>query len=252
MKQRLYYGFFWLSALAILGAYYTEYILHFEPCSLCLMQRYCLICSTVLLLSQALRERNSVFLLEVFILIAGIFFALRQAWLASLPVDMEGICMPGGRLILEYLPWHAIIKMFVLGSQSCGENIAMLFTQPLYVWALGYFTLLLVFVVAIKYYKPNYSSTISSSQAKAPSSQAKAPSSREKAPSSRGLSAGSMDPAHKAREDVSLSREDVSLARDDESLAREDVSLSREDVSLGRHDESRIDKVATYKKPHDQ
>ena len=115
-----------LSTILVLGtALYFEHIQGLQPCPLCLMQRLCTflfgtLCLMGMCLSTLKRARH-VAAAQMILTLAGLFFAGRQLWLQSLPVDQTPVCMPGFEALIHYFSWDQVLKALLWGTGECGE-----------------------------------------------------------------------------------------------------------------------------------
>lgn len=119
-------GIFLTTSLVLLTAFYLQYIEALEPCPLCLMQRGMMFGLLFFaFLGCFLKARRGLCVLAGFELVmasGGVFFALRQLWLQSLPVADTGMCLPGVELLIHRLPWHEVLQAFLWGGTTgCGE-----------------------------------------------------------------------------------------------------------------------------------
>ena len=109
----------------LITSFYFEYVQGLNPCPLCLMQRFCVMMLMLLLSANMFYTRPSVttkiLIAQMFFAGAGIFFALRQLWLQSLPADQIPLCLPGLGMMIHYLPWRDILHALFLGAGDCAE-----------------------------------------------------------------------------------------------------------------------------------
>lgn len=112
-----------LALLVLSASFYFEYVLGLLPCPLCLMQRICVFLLLVLtgFSFYAVRKAHIISFLQMFIACSGLYFALRQLWLQSLPEGTAPACMPGLDILIRYFPWQTIVKALFLGSGDCAE-----------------------------------------------------------------------------------------------------------------------------------
>lgn len=143
------------SLCILLGSLYFQYLKHLEPCPLCLMQRFCVLCLCLVCLSSIFLKRTklikSAAILQIFFACAGLFFAGRQLWLQSLPEDQAVSCMPDLTIMLQYFPWSDIVNAFLWGSHNCSENTWQWLGVSIPAWVLGYFAF--VFIASFRTFK---------------------------------------------------------------------------------------------------
>ena len=122
-------GFFLVAvgcAAAMAFALYSQYVLHLEPCPLCIFQRVGVISVGIIALLAALhnpgRTGYKVWgVLGVLAAMAGGTVSLRQLWLQSLPEDLVPACGPGLDYLMENSPmWDVLSKVFK-GSGECAK-----------------------------------------------------------------------------------------------------------------------------------
>lgn len=118
-------------ALIIAGlfgaALYLEYVLHQDPCPLCMIQRFVFIAMLVLFAIAALHNPNKLganiyaLLIGVFALF-GIGVASRHIWIQHLPKDQVPACGPGLDYMLENFPMSQVLKELMHGSGECAAK----------------------------------------------------------------------------------------------------------------------------------
>ncbi|WP_131793843.1 disulfide bond formation protein B [Fluoribacter gormanii] len=112
-----------LTLFVLFASFYFQYIVGLIPCPLCIMQRVCvfLLLAIMGLSLRTLKKAHIISLLQVIISCAGLFFALRQLWLQSLPAGEAPACMPGLDVLIRYFPWQTVVKTLFWGSGDCAE-----------------------------------------------------------------------------------------------------------------------------------
>lgn len=123
---RLWSLFLLIVTLAVLIlSFYFEYVLGLNPCPLCLMQRLCVMLLLILVSMSFYLNRSSwarkSMMLQMGVASAGIFFAVRQLWLQSLPMEQIPVCLPGIGMMIHYLPWSEVAHALLLGAGDCAE-----------------------------------------------------------------------------------------------------------------------------------
>ncbi|MCC5791962.1 MAG: disulfide bond formation protein B [Legionellaceae bacterium] len=133
----------WVSMLVLAASFYLEYGWRLEPCTLCLMQRYIvvLLCLTAFLCARIQKpgRLKALMGLQLFLALAGVYFAARQLWLQSLPADQVPACMPSLDTLIHYFPWQDVFTAIFLGSGDCGKVDWSLGGISLAFWSLLYF-----------------------------------------------------------------------------------------------------------------
>ncbi len=134
--------------LALVLAFYAEYITKIQPCPLCMMQRFCafifgFFCLVGLSLRTLHRTRILTFV-QIVIAGLGLYFSLRQISLQSIPIaqPQAASCMPGVDALIHYFSYGAIIKAFLWGSTQCTKISSKWLGLSMPVWSTIYFSLM--------------------------------------------------------------------------------------------------------------
>src|SRR3990167_3505644 len=134
----------------IVASYYFEYSVVLNPCPLCLMQRVCVMLLAGLIginfyFSISLKNKI-ILIMQLVVLIAGIFFAARQIWLQYFFVgDTTAACLPGFKMMLHYLPWTSITHALLWGGGDCAEVTWKWLGISMPGWTMLFFVVMLVF-----------------------------------------------------------------------------------------------------------
>jgi len=110
----------------IVGAYIFEVIGYYDPCPLCILQRWSFafiaLCGALMMipgLYSAIRK--------ILLLLAGLFsicggvIAGRQIYLQNLPSDQVPTCAPPMDFLMDTLPIFEVIQTILLGDGNCAE-----------------------------------------------------------------------------------------------------------------------------------
>ena len=121
----------------------------FNPCPLCILQRYTLSLLGLIFLLGALfklRKWNALVIGCSAILISalGIFLAGRQAWLQHLPNPNHVDCGASLEYMLQVLPWKQVLSNVLQGSAECSQVEWQFLNLSLADWSLIGFTVLLI------------------------------------------------------------------------------------------------------------
>jgi protein dithiol:quinone oxidoreductase len=136
-----------LSMLLVAG--YFQFIAHFEPCPLCILQRLAILLVGVIFLIAALHNPNTTgvriygVLIALFSLVGGSI----SAWhvrLQNLPADQVPSCGPGLNFMLDNFPLTEAITMVLRGSGECAEVLWRFLGLSIPAWTLVAFSILLV------------------------------------------------------------------------------------------------------------
>jgi disulfide bond formation protein DsbB len=130
-----------VTVFVLFFSFYAQYVLGLEPCPLCLMQRGCVFVLLGLmgLSLRTIRKARAISLMQCIIAFAGLFFALRQVWLQSLPAGAAPACMPGLDILIHYFPWQAVAKALLWGTGDCAETTSSFLGLSLAGWSGLYF-----------------------------------------------------------------------------------------------------------------
>lgn len=146
MYRRVQYFLVLLTVFVLFFSLYAQYVVGLEPCPLCLMQRLCVfILMAIMGLTLAtLKKARIISLCQVFVAGAGLFFALRQLWLQSLPPGAAPACMPGLDILIRYFPWQDVAHALLWGTGDCAEATWSFFGLSMAAWSALYFLLMSV------------------------------------------------------------------------------------------------------------
>ena len=132
-----------VTIFVLTAALYFEYGKGLQPCPLCLMQRLCtflfgLFCLTGLVLVTWRRARR-VAVIQMVFTVFGMYFAGRQVWLQSLPVDQAPACMPNLDMLVHYFSKTQVLTALLWGTGDCADVSLRYFGLSIPVWSLVYF-----------------------------------------------------------------------------------------------------------------
>lgn len=141
-------GYRWPAALGVVAAFgalafafFLQYGLGLEPCSLCWFQRYAMFAVGVVFLLGALHGPGAwgrwVYALGAALFaVAGVALASRHVWLQSLPPGQVPACAPSLEYLMGMLPWQQVISMVWRGDTSCATIKAAFLGLGLPAWTL--------------------------------------------------------------------------------------------------------------------
>ncbi len=117
-----------LACAGLMGyALYAEFVLHLEPCPLCIFQRVAMIALGVVFLLGALAGpksaggRRTWSLLALLMAGAGIAVAGRHLWIQSLPPDQVPACGPALPYMFHALSFSKFLTKVFTGSGECAQ-----------------------------------------------------------------------------------------------------------------------------------
>lgn len=149
---------FLLGALAVAAlfgaALYLQYVLHQEPCPLCMIQRVVFIVIGLLFFIAALHnpKRFGRFIygsLIVLFSLTGVAVAGRHIWIQHLPKDRVPACGPGLDYMLKNFPMSDVLQELMHGSGECAEKGWSFLTLGIPEWSLVCYVLLGVWAILI-------------------------------------------------------------------------------------------------------
>lgn len=153
-RSRSLYLLISLACLAVLGAaFYLEFQVGLEPCSLCITQRVLLAAIALVALVVALHSPGRTgwriySALALMASLAGALSATRQIWLQSQSPILSQGCHPGLEYVMQVWSraelWHAL----VLGTPECARINWTLFGLSLPEWSLLAFAGLALFALS--------------------------------------------------------------------------------------------------------
>jgi disulfide bond formation protein DsbB len=151
----------WLYLAAVLviaamfgGALYIQYVLHHDPCPLCMIQRFIFITMGGLFAIATLHnpKRTGAKVYSVLIGLAalsGVAVASRHIWIQHLPEDEVPACGPGLDYMLDNFPMSEVLKELMHGSGECAEKGWTFLTLNLPEWSLIWYVLLGAWAIMI-------------------------------------------------------------------------------------------------------
>ncbi len=136
----------------LLSASYFQFVLGYEPCPLCIMQRLAflfiaLLALLVVIHNPGLVGRRIYSGWMVFFSLFGIYFSGKQVWLQNLPPDQVPACGPGLNILLQNFPINTILHELFFGSGQCAEVDWKFLGLSFAGWALVGFICCLVFAM---------------------------------------------------------------------------------------------------------
>ncbi len=141
------------------AALYLQYVLHQDPCPLCMIQRFIFIAMLVLFAMATLHNPKRVGAkiygaLISLLALSGIGVASRHIWIQHLPKDEVPACGPGLDYMLENFPMADVWKELLHGSGECATKGWTFMTLGIPEWTLIWYVLLGIFAVMIALRKP--------------------------------------------------------------------------------------------------
>ncbi|MET4678037.1 MULTISPECIES: disulfide bond formation protein B [unclassified Luteibacter] len=133
-------------------ALYSQYVMHLDPCPLCIFQRIAVCIMGLFFLLGALhapatRRGRSIYAALVTLGgLWGVATAGRHLWLQSLPADQVPACGPGLGYLFDAFPFMKMLKLAFTGSGECAK-IEPILGLPMPAWTLLWFIALIVWAL---------------------------------------------------------------------------------------------------------
>ena len=150
LYPRLGFGVVLAVCVALLGfAYYAQFAQGFEPCPLCILQRFAFIIMALGALAGLIHGSRGVmrWLWAGVVWAGGIWgvaTAGRHLWLQSLPPDQVPDCGPGFDFMVEYFSYAEAIREAFSGSGECAEVDWAFLGVSMPGWTLFWYVVLMI------------------------------------------------------------------------------------------------------------
>lgn len=151
MSKRFLYGLgFFIVCLLLLTGMYIQKVDGFNPCPLCMLQRFVFALLGLFFLIGVFVHKQKIISMVVdmaaFLLsLAGIFFAGRQIWLQHfLPPDANE-CGVSIQYMLQVLPFHEVLVKIFQGSAECTQDGWRFLFLNMAEWSMIWFVFFLIF-----------------------------------------------------------------------------------------------------------
>ena len=140
------------------AALYLQYVLHQEPCPLCMIQRFIFIAMLVVFAVATLHNPKrlgaKVYAVLIGLLaLSGVGVASRHIWIQHLPKDQVPACGPGLDYMLENFPMAEVLRELMHGSGECAAKGWTFLTLGIPEWSLVWYVLLGAWAVMIAFRK---------------------------------------------------------------------------------------------------
>ena len=142
MSRRLWNLAGFIACAGLLGyAYYSQYVLHLDPCPLCIFQRVGVFATGIVFLLAAAHSpkgggRNVYAGLIALTSLATIGVAARQLYIQSLPPGSVPSCGASLNFLLQVLPLKDVLVKVLSGSGECAKVDWRLFGLAMPAWVL--------------------------------------------------------------------------------------------------------------------
>jgi len=143
----------------IVGAYIFEVVGYYDPCPLCILQRWSFafiaLCGALMMIPGLyLVIRKTLLLLASLFSICGCVIAGRQIYLQNLPIDQVPTCAPPMDFLMDTLPIFEVIQTILLGDGNCAEY-EWRFIFNFAEWAFIFFVFLFCYNLYFLFKKPS-------------------------------------------------------------------------------------------------
>lgn len=151
LRSRFLLGFVVCAGLMAF-ALYAQYVMHLDPCPLCIFQRIAVCTMGLFFLVGGLHSpkgRAGRVVYATLITLGGLWgiaTAGRHLWLQSLPADQIPACGPGLGYLFDAFPFTKMLKLAFTGSGECAK-IEPILGIPMPGWTLLWFVILIVWAL---------------------------------------------------------------------------------------------------------
>lgn len=136
------------------SAMYLQYVMHQDPCPLCMIQRAIFGGLLALFLMASLHNPKRlgarIYAALIGLLsLSGVGVASRHIWIQHLPPDQVPACGPGLDYMLENFPMGEVLQELMHGSGECAKKGWTFLTLGIPEWSLIWYVLLGAWAVYI-------------------------------------------------------------------------------------------------------
>ena len=149
ITRGIYFFCFLICVISLAASAYLQYVVGLEPCSMCIIQRWCIIALTVWLIIALVHrtQRKGQIIYGFGVLLfsgLGAFTAARQVWLQHLPKELQPECGPGFNYLMENFPLTEALSYMFAGDGNCAVVDWTFLGQSLATWSLVLFIFFVV------------------------------------------------------------------------------------------------------------
>jgi protein dithiol:quinone oxidoreductase len=160
MSPRQVFLFVFVSCAGLMAyALYAQYVQNYEPCMLCMVQRFfmCLLGAVALIAAIHNPARAGVKIygtLAIGFAALGAYIAARHVYLQSLPPHELAGCSPGIEFMLNNFDWLKILQTVFIRDQDCGKIDWVFLGMSMPRWVLLWFVGMAVLLLWSSFRKP--------------------------------------------------------------------------------------------------
>ncbi len=145
----LYFYLFAFSLLLLGGSFALQFIFHWEPCPLCIIDRIVVIILTIFFLIALCHNpkgngQKVYGVIGFGLATLGILSSARHLWILHLPPELVPACGPGFNYLFGTLPPVEALVIILQGSGECTVNKSAFLWLPLPAWTLASFIVLAI------------------------------------------------------------------------------------------------------------
>lgn len=135
--------------MGVAGSFFAQYILHLNPCPMCIFQRVATMGVAIFSLPflwHKIFHNLWRILISFWIAIPAIFgltVAIQQIRLQSLPVDEVPACGPGLSFLVDTLPLTEVVRIVFSGTGECA-TVERILGIPMPWWSVALFSFVLL------------------------------------------------------------------------------------------------------------
>lgn len=147
LKQNLNIFFLTFCFIGVCGSYFMEYFLEYEPCIICLIERYILIFITSLTFSLLFFKHKKMIIKTILTIssllaILALYLNIRLIWLQNLPKDNIPPCLPPLEYMLDNFSIIKILQNIFTMHGDC-SNAEYIFGVSIAWWTVSLFVVIL-------------------------------------------------------------------------------------------------------------
>jgi disulfide bond formation protein DsbB len=140
--------------VSLITSFYLEYVLNFFPCTLCIIQRICIVLILITLISRHFffNEKKFFLLFPLFFSLTGIATSIRQIYFQNNPTDKILTCEPSFFEMFINLSFFDFINKVFQADGTCSKNAITFFGLDIPEWStIIFFFIILILVIRLVY-----------------------------------------------------------------------------------------------------